>query len=264
MTVLENPPTPDPLAGLKQLSRKKFTEMPNFLYWDLPADHRQEYYAREVLPALSPQAEEIRKSNRYDVTFHLRKAMGEIPENAVESAQVSRRQRPAFRSATLTRKSGYFVILRNGEFNYYRCLVEPSGEHLFRMKEASPILSEGVYILEKKIYFVTEQDLRRGLVRKARELTLKRSAISYADILTNNVFPATKSGAASAGPGTSAISGVPAATPGTNQDPDDTGSMSASELAELQAINLAFDEQVRELLGASSQEEVEWQASENP
>lgn len=264
MTVLETSPTPDPLAGLKQLSRKKFTEMPSHLYWDLPADHRQEYYAREVLPDLTPEAQGIRKSNRYDVTFHLRKATGEIPENAPESVQVSRRQRPAFRSATLTRKSGYFVILRNGEFNYYRCLVEPSGEYLFKMKEVSPILSEGVYILDKKIYFVTEQDLRRGLVRKARELTLKRSAISYADILTNNVFPATKSGANTAGSGTSAISGVPAATPGTIADPDNSGSMSASELAEFQAVDLAFDEQVRELLGASSAEEVEWEVSENP
>ncbi len=264
MTSPETSSALSPEDAAKRAAREKFAGFADHLFWDLPPDHREQYYAREVFPALSATAGLTRAEAKYNVTSYLQKGLSEENSSMIAAPKSARIPRPSFRSPTLLRKSGYLVILRNEEFNYYRCLVEPSGEYLFRMKEPAPIFSEGVYILDKEIYFVTEQDLRRGLVRKARKLTLKRLAITYADITTNNVFPAPKSGTNTARSGTSAISGIPAATPGTIQDPDNVGSVSASDLAELQAIDLAFNEQVRELLGASSQEEVEWEASENP
>jgi len=243
-------------------AKQTLAGFPNHFFWDTGGDFRATFYQDEVLPNLSPAVEKIRASREMNVT-RLIKDSYPLPRTTLSGVALVRSSRPAFRSPTLIRKSGYYVVLRNEHFNYFRCLAEPSGEHLLKMTKAPPIFSEGVYILNKEVFFVTEKDLRKGIIRRSRKLTLKRLAITYADILNDTLLPGGGTPATSDAADPRALSDALAAPPGTIEDPDDLGSLSASELAERQAIDLAFNEQIRELLGASSQEEVQWETSED-
>ena len=91
-------------------------------------------------------------------------------------------------SETFTRKTGYYIVLANEVFNYFKIEIPTEyGGHLFKFTKAPPVLREGFVVISKDIYFVTIQDLKRGLVRRSRKLNLRHGTITYQDFLTGNL-----------------------------------------------------------------------------
>ena len=95
-------------------------------------------------------------------------------------------------TASLVRKSGYYIVPFNGKFYYYKIgPLVPKGEYLFEMTpKFPPVLREGFVILDKVAYYVTYKDLQRGIVRKSRKLKLRLGTITYDDFITGNTAPA--------------------------------------------------------------------------
>jgi hypothetical protein len=98
------------------------------------------------------------------------------------------------KQATLTRKSGYYIIPQAGDFYYLKIgNVVPNGEHLFKIEgKGPPLLREGMIVIEKEVYYVTLEDIKRGVIRKSRKLKLKRGTITYDDFLNGTTAPIEK------------------------------------------------------------------------
>lgn len=173
---------------------------------------------------------------------------------------------PSFTNTILIRRSGYLVtMLADGTIGYFKCPplkeeVNPN-DLWFYLAGPAPILQESLFIRNKEVYLVSERDLRRRRIRKSSRLQIKKTTVSYDDIISGNLSPIPSSRSRKQ---TSGASAEASAVRDLGPDPNDNGTGPDSALAELEAINLAFSEQVRALLGATSEEEIEWQTPENP
>lgn len=108
-------------------------------------------------------------------------------------------------SDNLIRKTGYHIVPFNGKFYYYKHgnLVKRS-EFIYEFSDKrSASLREGFVVIDKVVYYVTLEDLKRGIVRTSRKLELKRGTLTYHDFLTGNIFPANRAGVRSAQPSSS-------------------------------------------------------------
>lgn len=168
--------------------------------------------------------------------------------------------KPSFTQEILIRKSDYLVTVKDDKFHYYRCQVEEVG-NFFNMKLPPPILSDALFIKDKEIYFVMERDVRRRHIRKARKLPLKKSTITYDDIINHNVFPVAPSKSTKGGK-LAESSPQTAGLGAGSLDSDLGGSPGAAENQEQKEADVAFEEQIRTLFG-NPFEEIEWNASQD-
>lgn len=181
---------------------------------------------------------------------------------------------------TLTKKKGYYIVPWNNSFYYYKISDDfiQRSEHIFEFTIKPPTNREGFVIINKELYYVTLEDLKRGIVRKVRKLDIKSGA-TYADLyhLGNNRPDTSKSTSTSAdtvGPGTNVDSteGAPAnivlrpltsaelAKAGLVVGANETDGMDLAK-----AANMAFEEQIESLHSFVSEEEgEEWEVSETP
>ena len=176
------------------------------------------------------------------------------------------------------RRPGTYVVLANGKFYAYKVgPVRPSGNHLLKFNHPlPPILKEGLVVYNKDYYFVTVEDLKRGIIRTSRKIKLKRGTITYDDFIigttASNKKPNTQATAIEDGSG-----GILTATGGPAEAPswqgkdgealsveallsvqsggsDIEANLPSAGLDELKAADLAFQDQVRALFGDSNPE----------
>jgi hypothetical protein len=85
--------------------------------------------------------------------------------------------KPGSSSRTLEVRKNYYVVFDGNLFHYYPIKVTGFEEDkpLLRFEKTPPVLMEGIALIgpiggKSKPYFVTVEDLKRGLIRKSREL----------------------------------------------------------------------------------------------
>lgn len=169
---------------------------------------------------------------------------------------------PKYAQETLTIRNNYYVVHRNGRFFYYPLRPNDAtlGQPVMRLEKRPPILLEGLAIIEKKPYFVPMKDLLRGVVRKSNLISTGRANAASRTTTARNTAP---SGGSSSGSSSSTDTAPPAelvAVPSGFGDIEQQSAIPAPELEELQAADLAWEEQTRTLLEALHQKEGgEWE-----
>lgn len=90
-------------------------------------------------------------------------------------------------SPTLVRESKRYIVPFNGQFHSYKLILDnhPTSSELFTMVQPIPdIFREGLVVMGGEIYYVKLEDLRRGIVRKSRKLSIPaKRIITYQDFL---------------------------------------------------------------------------------
>ena len=200
-------------------------------------------------------------------------------------------------NSALARKKGYYIIPYLQKFYYFKIGdIVPNGKHLFKIVgKQPPLFREGMVVIDKDVFYVTLEDLRRSLIRKSRKLKLKRGSLTYEDFITGNAFlentqaePTTDSNenprvetvkgagvkvsasARASGPeNTSEVSNNPLADLfGKTRNKGLTATGKKAKLDESEIIDMAFEEQIGALLNNVSQEEgsswEEWEVTEAP
>ena len=91
---------------------------------------------------------------------------------------------------TLVRKTGYYITFSGDKFHYFKTGgIEKFNEDIWKIKiPLPPVLREGFVVIDKEVYLVTLEDLKRRLIRKSRKLKLKKGTIRYGDIITGSAF----------------------------------------------------------------------------
>lgn len=151
-------------------------------------------------------------------------------------------------------KNNYYVVTNGEVFNYYPIKVEKDlGTELLRFEKAPPVILEGIAVVNKKMYKVPVQDLLRGIIRKSREINLE---------VENG------SNASDADDSTSAteVIDTPVAGRKTVQRKDERGISREAEVEVGKTADAAWQDQMRALLVALSEEEGEedWEVTEAP
>jgi hypothetical protein len=214
-----------------------------------------ENYIDSIAGAFHPEIQRLRAEGKL---FSPLLKIDKILPSGLEGK--ARPPKNSFTQDILIRKSGYLVTIQDGKFHYYGCPVEDVG-NFFAMKKPPPVISDALFIKDKEIYFVMERDVRRRHIRKARKLPLKKSTITYDDILSHNVLPVAPSKPARGDSSTQSspqIAGLGA----DSSDSDLGGSPKLTENQEQKEIDVAFEEQIRTLLG-NPFEEIEWDTSQD-
>lgn len=87
-------------------------------------------------------------------------------------------------SETLSRKKGYYIVPWQGLFHYFKIPdIEESPGFFFTFKAKPATRKEGFVVVNKELYYVTLDDLKRGIVRKSRKVNVKLSP-TYNDFIT--------------------------------------------------------------------------------
>lgn len=146
---------------------------------------------------------------------------------------------PDYSQISFTPRKNYFGVTDGVEYKYHAISIEdPETEKpIFRFRKSPPTLHEGFVTIEKKIYYVTTEDLLRRIIRKSREISLEEIN------------------------GTNTTSSTPVVqTIGTIiQHQQQPAIDNATELEIDQVVNATWNEEIRTLLGHStSQAEEEW------
>lgn len=224
--------------------------------------------------------------------------LGEVGEQApLETDNILSLQEKHSSTNTLSRKSGYYIVPYSGKFFYLKLEVpESENDYLFRMKNTRPsVFLEGLVVIDGEVYYVTHQDLSRGVVRKSRKLKLKRGTITYEDFITGNIYPIdrkrtkadpststssenipveeSESGAKDLGGGgdkvpTETVSDFDISNYFKTKDRNPGATGKNTVLDESEAIDLAFKNQVGTLLDHAFEKEgagwEEWEIEEDP
>jgi hypothetical protein len=191
---------------------------------------------------------------------------------------------------TFIKKKGYYIVPYDRKFYYFKIGdIHPRGDHLFEMIGKKPAtLREGLVIIESDAYYVTHQDLIRGLIRKSRKLKLKKTSLSYDDFESGNICPvgrkikpsavnteieqtqrskdavgeierlvATSSPGGSSGnkENTEEVSDFPISNFFEGQDRKHGSTSKTPKLDEFEIVNLAFEDEMRSLLHTLSEKE---------
>ncbi len=192
---------------------------------------------------------------------------------------------PSIVTETLERKSRYYIVLANGKFHYYRIAApvavafrtnlpgtpQVAVPTLYAFTKLPIICAEGLVVIDKEIYFVTVDDLRRGYIRTSRLLKLQRYQVTYESIVSGRAFirkspPATKaakSGTAEEGSGAMGPGNIFGDADRVPDDPDKPGIGFDASAAEIAAANRAFRDQVGTLYGIQDSEEEGWEIQNN-
>jgi hypothetical protein len=145
-------------------------------------------------------------------------------------------------------KNNYYVVTDGKVFNYYSIKVEPASESalFFRFEKAPPVILEGIAIINKKVYKVPLQDLLRRIVRKSREVDLrKEDGKQETSIGTSDSISADE------------VIDTPVAGAKTVQRKNERGADREAEVEVGKAADSAWKDQVRALLVTLSEEEGE-------
>jgi hypothetical protein len=209
-----------------------------------------------------------------DFTYHLNGA-GQILSDIPSLQGLNATKFSYSATGLLSKKSGYYIVPYLGKFYYipYKGITSLN-EHLFKMPIQRPaVLREGIVVLESVPYYVTYDDLARGIVRKARKLTLKRGPISYVDFISGNYSPAVKTAGADPDtqqPEEGAPTSVSAETfvDKTSKSNHLAGLTDNFDVAESEAADMAFHKQIGSLLDSTYSKEGngwgEWEIAEDP
>lgn len=202
----------------------------------------------------------------------------------------------------LVRKSGYYIVLANDVFNYFKIGdILPHNDYFYKISSKKPpVLREGFVVVEGELHYVTIKDLMNGIVRKSRKLELKRGTLTYDDFINGTIYPApaktsiskSKPDAGSAGGSETQPAGNPPLSGSTGGGGEEKTSAEGgrvsnisvkdilsstknrkhkpvsedAELAELEGADLAFEEQIRSLYDSISEKEgtggEEWEIEE--
>lgn len=89
------------------------------------------------------------------------------------------------------RKTGYYIIPANNKFYYFNIgTINTTNANLFRFAQGKmpPLLREGFIVIDKITYFVTKEDILRGVIRPCRRVNLKKTKITYEDLENGNAY----------------------------------------------------------------------------
>lgn len=185
---------------------------------------------------------------------------------------------PASATQTLVRNTKRYIVPFNGQFFSYPMLLlpHPTSESLFSIVQPVPdILREGLVFVGGEAYYVKLEDLRRGIVRKSRRLSIPpKRTITYQDFLDglactatqdlpdhHYYSPASIAARRAATPGGENISAEDEAQAGETGTSTSSRSSRAAEVDELEAelreIDVAFQEQIGALCNHEDSQE-EW------
>lgn len=184
-------------------------------------------------------------------------------------------------SPTLVRNAKKYIVPFNNQFYMYPMLLEqhPTSKDLFKMALPIPdIFREGMVVVDGEVYYVKLEDLRRGIVRKSRQLPIPtKRTITYQDFLDGLACTQTQDLPSDHYYSAAAVSarrariasreaaiGLPQAGEVAGTEDHKPRPITAdSELeAELWQIELAYEDQVGSLLSDDDQEE-EWFPAED-
>lgn len=179
-------------------------------------------------------------------------------------------------TTTLVRTTKKYIVPFNGRFYSYPLVlvVHPTSSSLYKMQAPIPnILREGMVVVDGEVYAVKLEDLKRGIVRKSRQLPIPpKRTITYKDFidglactqtadLPDDHYYSTRSvaerrailDAAAGGDTTTAID---VGEDGTPENQLALGAEIAVDLDEESRLaDLAYQEQVGALYGDSTEEE---------
>jgi hypothetical protein len=196
-------------------------------------------------------------------------------------------------TSNLSRKSGYYIIPQDNMFYYFKIGdIVPKGEYLFQIDgKGPPVLREGMVVIEKEIYYITLEDIKRGIIRKSRKLKLKPGTITYEDFLNGTTGPTEKapaqskardrqvkatknsegtgSGEGSEGSPKTGVSDFPVADRLNGIKNTKLERLSqAAGMDESKIVDLAVENEMRALLNYTSEKEgtggEDWEVEENP
>ena len=171
---------------------------------------------------------------------------------------------------TLLKKSGYFIVPFMGKFFYKKIFISNEFPHFWRF-DPNNICIEGLVVIDKRCYFVTLEDLDRGLIRKSREVPLKKTGpIRYEDFVQNTYQTKRKEqpSATNTEVGASSVAdeenskGIALASAGTSAANNKSEISGIADLAELAEINASMSHQIVPLFNTvfeeEEYEEVKW------
>lgn len=193
-----------------------------------------------------------------------------LPDNSALNSKI----KVSNKTTHLERRGANFAVPTPHGFYYFKATVEDSNPHVMAFRIAPPVLTTGLFILNKdSIFVVTPDDLKRNIVRRSRAITLRRYLVNYESLLNGTGIidpPGTKLSAlleGSASPtGTASAVHSPslnaADSSQSSDQPRATGSSEPSEDEELEMVDLALREQIRTLYGVEDTEEGEWEISD--
>lgn len=181
-----------------------------------------------------------------------------------------------------SRRQNSYCTMYAGRFWTYVVKMEESGQHLLKLITSPPILREGFVCFDKQVYFVTLDDLRRGIVRKSRHLSLAPRRLTYDDFINgtaaSSAYRATQDRLArnnrtAAGTGASEDpstgsanrSGGSSVLISNAGNPSDSGGfIEALGDDEPELVDRAFQEQIHALLSTEGPQEWDWEVQEVP
>jgi hypothetical protein len=172
-------------------------------------------------------------------------------------------------SKLLSLKNSTFVVPLMGWHHYYNVEidVERSSEHLLRFSKRPPVLVDGYVIFDKHVYQVSVQDIHRGVIRKSKQVTLRRTrdanGIPYTHLVNRN-DPSRTNPISGNADGRDAAEGSKgsrgSASSGVRQDSDQRRLSHDPGLEDDAVIDATWQEQVGSLLHSLSEEEGgEWE-----
>lgn len=170
---------------------------------------------------------------------------------------------------TFIRSNQMYVTLFNRKFYTFPIIIDSAEQspYLLRLKELPPIFREGFVCYNKAVYFVTVDDLRRGVVRKSRALALSPRRLTYRDFENGTIATRTYEAATRQAEGSEASQGRNSAQ-GSDPEPAPSENLRSvsgdAEYSESKLADRAFEEQMLALLRAEGSEEWEWEVSDHP
>lgn len=216
------------------------------------------------IPALFPQNfKEVLLANNGEMIFGFKPNF--LPMDSVLS-----KGKKVSASSTFVKKMNYLIVPfddgSGGKFYYYPVKTVQHSASLYRFVTLPAIMREGFFVTghpDRKIIFVTIEDLKRRVIRVSRELPDVKPSATYDDFI-NGTYKKHK-------PGKTAKSFL-FGDDSNGRDSSETGDrlpgetgrgsdLSSGELSdtipgltleELSSIDMAFEEQVASLLGATA------------
>ena len=171
--------------------------------------------------------------------------------DAVEKIPLSTQLKISAKEEFLKR-SGYLIVPLLGMFYYYpmKLLDPPEGSSIFRIQKLPATVFEGFVIYSREIFYVTYDDLMRGVVRRSRKVVIPTTNPNYNDFVNGNAFRVPeRSGKVSAATQSTRENSSPQepAVQGAEHAGRTDGRDSVESIESL--ADMAFEEQIGALLG---------------
>jgi hypothetical protein len=139
----------------------------------------------ELAPELSTSSVELSTSveTPRSLVIPLDSIIPQYPDGLEVVLTLPKADKPVGSSDVLSKKKGYYIVPWAGEFHYHKVAdLKERSEHIWEFTKKPLTKKEGLMVINKEIYHITVDDLKRGIVRKSRKVTIKTGS-TYDDLL---------------------------------------------------------------------------------